>query len=174
MALAVCQECGTQYNRKQYQKRCNDCRNFNCTNCGNTFLITPVQWWHYKKGITKALFCSNKCKNSYFAEHNPTKGMPSPNRYPIGSKRIKSDGYILVKIKNTSYQWNDWVPEHRYILEQHLGRPLMRNELIHHIDQNRQNNSLDNLQIVNASEHAGECHQLGRIRKRNSLGQFIR
>ena len=43
--------------------------------------------------------------------------------------------------------------EHRYIMEKELGRKLRKDEIIHHKDGNGLNNRLDNLQIVNQSEH---------------------
>lgn len=43
---------------------------------------------------------------------------------------------------------------YRKIIEQHLGRKLNRNEIIHHKDGNQRNNKLSNLKILNTqSEH---------------------
>lgn len=52
--------------------------------------------------------------------------------------------------------------EHRYIMECHLGRKLSSNEVIHHKDNNRQNNCLDNLELMTRSEHA-KLHSKDRI-----------
>jgi uncharacterized Zn-finger protein len=46
------------------------------------------------------------------------------------------------------------IEEHRYVMEQHLGRKLLRNEVVHHIDENKKNNELTNLQLLTNSEHA--------------------
>lgn len=43
--------------------------------------------------------------------------------------------------------------EHRLIMEEHLGRKLTKDEYVHHIDQNKLNNSIDNLLITNSHEH---------------------
>lgn len=43
--------------------------------------------------------------------------------------------------------------EHRYIMEQHLGRKLKRNEYVHHINGNKRDNRLENLQIMSPAEH---------------------
>jgi hypothetical protein len=42
---------------------------------------------------------------------------------------------------------------HRLIMEKYIGRELNRNEIVHHIDGNPINNSLDNLKIMTQSEH---------------------
>jgi len=49
--------------------------------------------------------------------------------------------------------------EHRWIMEQYLGRPLLpnRRELVHHRDENKLNNSIENLEVVTTTEH-GERH----------------
>lgn len=44
--------------------------------------------------------------------------------------------------------------EHRIIVENSIGRSLEKNEHIHHIDGNKLNNSINNLQIVSPTEHA--------------------
>lgn len=45
------------------------------------------------------------------------------------------------------------VYEHRYVMSLHLGRWLERDEVVHHKDEDKTNNSLDNLELTNASEH---------------------
>ena len=44
--------------------------------------------------------------------------------------------------------------EHRFIVEKSIGRKLTPNEIVHHIDGNKRNNSLDNLMIMTRAEHA--------------------
>ena len=44
--------------------------------------------------------------------------------------------------------------KHQIIMERHIGRPLKKNEVIHHIDGNKRNNDLSNLLLTTRSEHA--------------------
>ena len=45
-----------------------------------------------------------------------------------------------------------WVPEHTLVAE-HMIRPLEKNEVVHHLDFNGKNNLVENLQIIDGSEH---------------------
>lgn len=45
------------------------------------------------------------------------------------------------------------IDTHRYIMEQLLGRSLASDEIVHHKDGNKLNNSLDNLEVMSRSEH---------------------
>jgi HNH endonuclease len=44
--------------------------------------------------------------------------------------------------------------EHRLLMEQHLGRRLGRHELVHHINGDKRDNRLANLEVLSAAEHA--------------------
>ena len=46
------------------------------------------------------------------------------------------------------------IDEHRLIMQQHLGRELDSDEVVHHKDGNRQNNNLDNLVVMSLSKHS--------------------
>lgn len=42
---------------------------------------------------------------------------------------------------------------HRYLMEQKIGRKLNFNEVVHHIDGNKLNNNIDNLEIISRGNH---------------------
>jgi hypothetical protein len=44
--------------------------------------------------------------------------------------------------------------EHRHIMEEHIGRKLKRDEVVHHIDGDKRNNVIENLQLMSLSEHS--------------------
>ena len=69
-------------------------------------------------------------------------------------KRYRHDGYVQVRCPGhpCAERWG-WFLEHRLVMEKMLGRYLNDNELVHHIDGNRENNDISNLQLVTAGEH---------------------
>ena len=46
-----------------------------------------------------------------------------------------------------------WTFQHRHVMEKHLGRKLDRTEHVHHIDGDKTNNVLENLEVLLGSEH---------------------
>jgi hypothetical protein len=65
--------------------------------------------------------------------------------------------YPYKRIKTTEKRSID---EHRHLMQVHLGRKLGWDEVIHHKDGNKRNNSLDNLVVMSRSEH-GRLHSTG-------------
>ena len=80
----------------------------------------------------------------------------------IGSKHNHS-GYIQIKTKD------GWVDEHRYIMERYLGRKLLSTEVVHHINEDRSDNRIQNLRLLTNSEHSRfhweEITKMVKIRK---------
>ena len=63
--------------------------------------------------------------------------------------RIKTyDGYILIRKPNHPFSGKrGYVLEHRLVMEKELGRYLTKKEVVHHIDGNIENNSINNLEL---------------------------
>jgi len=75
----------------------------------------------------------------------------NPRWKPIGSKRF-SHGYVLIKIAENK-GFKNWVEEHRYKMEQKLGRKLYKKEIIHHKNGVRSDNRLSNLIVMSDKSH---------------------
>lgn len=46
------------------------------------------------------------------------------------------------------------IDEHRYVMEQYIGRELLPSELVHHINNDPRDNRLENLEIKDRAEHS--------------------
>lgn len=64
--------------------------------------------------------------------------------------------YWFYNEKNSNSIWRH-KRYHVLIAEALIGRPLFKNECVHHVDSDTLNNSFDNLRVVTKEEH-GQCH----------------
>lgn len=61
---------------------------------------------------------------------------------------IDSKGYKRIYVNGKRYL------EHRYVMEQYLGRKLTLDEDVHHINKVKLDNRIDNLQVLTKKEHS--------------------
>lgn len=68
----------------------------------------------------------------------------------------KGGGYMYCRTEppHPRANANGLYPLHRVIVENRIGRPLRKDEHVHHIDENKANNSDENLAVLSASAHA--------------------
>ena len=140
-----------------------------CDTCGATYEVYPSVLVYKKKMGSKVKFCSRECRyewNKTQVGHWKGKKMPfyarpnkkikgSDNPHWKGGRRVDKDGYILIQAPEHPYRDIDgYVREHRLVMEQSLGRFLNPVEVVHHINEIKSDNSLDNLMLfASGAEH---------------------
>ena len=74
-----------------------------------------------------------------------------PPLYSIPTRNISHYGYVIIKHPITG---EHGCREHRVVMEEYIGRPLLSSEAVHHINGVRTDNRLENLQLMTRSEHS--------------------
>lgn len=147
--------CGNQVTKERTKER----RNKVCPQCLRQF---------YTKNYNTQIFCSKSCAG-LSRRHNEIrhcerckKELPHSDykakycskvcaELPIGSLRTRPNGYKEIKVGT-----NNWVLEHRYVMEKHLDRELSKTENVHHISGVRGDNRLENLELWYVGQPKGQ------------------
>ena len=72
----------------------------------------------------------------------------------------RCSGYIwLYKPEHPNCTKNRYIQEHRFVMEEKIGRYLTSNEQIHHINGIKDDNRIENLELMTKRVHRGvvEC-----------------
>ena len=137
-----------------------------CDWCGKPII-------RYGSQIKAHNFCSRRCFADFSSkEKNPERYMDlkdytniSQNMHDLNlelnptrmtdSTKEKIRNAHLNSGEGKTYAKNYGRHEHRVVAEQFLGRPLMPGEVVHHIDCNKRNSSMNNIRVYKSqSEHA--------------------
>lgn len=109
-----------------------------CAVCG-----TLVERERRTVGAWNGVACSRHCAGKL-------RGMRNVGLRHTTADRVIHDGYVRVRHPVTG----KWIREHRLVVEQEIGRPLDRAELVHHENEIKTDNALGNLDITTFSEHS--------------------
>lgn len=60
---------------------------------------------------------------------------------------ITPNGYVRIQVNCKP------IFEHRFVMEQYVGRKLKKGEIVHHINGNKKDNRIKNLKIMKSGEH---------------------
>lgn len=141
-----------------------------------------------KTGLLKTLphkeicekYLNGKNSNEIAKEYNTTgltirriltrNGVEVKHRF-VGKTKTWN-GYVMVK--DWSHPYADskgYVREHRLVMERHLGRYLMPDEEVHHINGKKDDNRIENLELLTKKEHRHE--HSSRLRKSIDQDELI-
>lgn len=115
-------------------------------------------------GISKKLVL-NYMKRFNIPRNKRQKKIKQPDTYHRGYITTWN-GYKKVKapLDHPGQDKKGYVMEHRLIVEEHLGRYLTDEEEVHHINHNKQDNRISNLQVLTKKEHR-RIHLIDSIHK---------
>lgn len=157
--IIICQECGKAFKftkhmkpgRKYCSRNCyQEARlrgkhkrgkmlTIKCDYCGNYFQ-------RYESAIQSHNFCSRTCFDKWYKNHAPS---------PTLNQRLKQSITMRKSRPGEGKEYKKLLGKymHRTLMEIKLGRKLKPNEIIHHINGNKFDNRIENLQIVTRAEH---------------------
>lgn len=136
----ICQRCGKPYqSHRNYQKYCS----YECSNAG--------------KIQTPEMLRVNSEKNSGAGNANWKGGIDIKTAH----------NYKLRWVPDHPFRDSrNYILEHRYVMEQHLGRYLTKEEVVHHINEDPTDNRIENLKLLpNNSSHCKLHAELRRNKK---------
>ena len=123
------------------------------------------RWVRYAPSRNTAM-----CRNCYNQNREELAHRGADSHAWKGGRVSKKGGYVAVHIEKDNRFFdmadsNHYIPEHRLIVAQSLGRCLEKDEHIHHKNGVRKDNRLENLELQTPSEHTPQAHYKARIRK---------
>ncbi|MBR4419672.1 MAG: HNH endonuclease [Clostridia bacterium] len=119
-----------------------------CIQCGNIF--TPKD--------SRINFCCHKCYYKYVKEYK------TPKEY---KEKVRT-GYWYENGYKVLYNNGNSIKEHIFVMQKYIGRKLKPNEVVHHMDGNKTNNDIHNLQLMTSSEHS-KLHREKEIKQGKKL-----
>ncbi len=139
-----CRTCQVSYLRKIGKIKGRQAKGvlLNCKLCDSGFYVPQ-----YRADTAK--FCSRRCTSLA----NPENTQKAREASPVTRRAQALKGGSGRKIYKTISVNGKEVREHRWLMEQYLGRKLESWEHVHHIDDNHLNNDIENLEVLSNSEH---------------------
>ena len=128
----------------------------NCLFCKKIFFVHP-----YRKNIAK--FCCKSClaKSKIGKKNSSWKG----------GKINRKNGYVFVYYPKHPFAKDNYIMEHRLVMERYINRFLYPNEVVHHRNGIKNDNRIENLILYdNQSLHVKEHKKNGEMRGKDWNG----
>lgn len=150
------QQCFREWKSKHYKHKRIIVK---CKTCNKSFAIFPS-----RKGIIE--YCSRKCSAPVSAEASRKAHLGDRNYNWQGGRSKNGHGYWMRSVSSIPIE-DKWLVdgicqgkrklqflEHRYLIAKKMGRTLTKEEIVHHINGIKEDNRLENLQLLTKSTHS--------------------
>ena len=123
-------------------------------------------------------FCSvdhlRKWNSERMSDYNKSKN--PMNKKWTKKMRLKKREQVLDRVGKGEKAYNKFLGrhEHRVVAERMLGRKLKKNEVVHHIDLNKQNNDEKNLVVLPSNSEHSHLHQILKKGDRKEYERLIK
>ena len=129
-----------------------------CEGCGGKLNLRN------NRDILRKRFCSKQClfRVVYPSQYVPPISKETREKMRQSKVELLASGWETVGWKKYGYKRSvtgrGYVflghrREHRVLMERELGRKLFPYEVVHHKDENKGNNNIENLEVMNNGEH---------------------
>lgn len=132
---------------------------YNCLYCSTPKKVYAAKY----KNRKPPKFCSYSCRNKYCLTGKFGEGITAWK----GGRRHNSDGYIYLRIEGKD------ILEHRKIMQEYLGRSLNPREHVHHKNGVKDDNRLENLEIMDIRKHMSHERKIRPLKKDLVSGKFV-
>ena len=107
-----------------------------------------------KLSLEQRLEIGRRSKGRKASLETRTKMSEAKKIHGAGHKKQRQDGYIAVYYpEHPKSNKEGYIMEHILVVEGAIGRHLVANECVHHINENKRDNRIENLKIMTKSEH---------------------
>jgi hypothetical protein len=133
---------------------------------------------HCQAGFTpkrkEQVYCSRSCAGHLKGISKRDKKLAPREGWSYSRNSVDKNGYIRLYAGLHPYaNGRLMIAEHVMVMEAHMGRALLSHECVHHINENKQDNRLENLQLMTKSEHSREhAKETASTRIRREDGTF--